>query len=83
MPIKESEVIKGQKVKLTHPKPGYELGLFNPAVGTPWECEGALTGGKGTVITVKWDNGASNSYTLETLSLVSEFPGCVSIWEDM
>lgn len=89
----EGIVLKpGMIVRLTNPNPRYILGPANPAEGTEWECLGEFVGGS----SVKWQNGTSNSYSNDELSVfhipegtqieIEESPfasnvsKCISIW---
>jgi hypothetical protein len=52
---------EGDRVFLISNKRGYSLGMSNPLVGTPFECEGTVVRAR-SGYRVDWDNGHSNSY---------------------
>lgn len=68
------------RVILTHPDPNYSIGESNPAVNSPWECTGTIVCvDRYNEITVKWDNGYSNIYKNNELS-ISHDGQCIPIW---
>ena len=69
----------GDRIKLTHPKEYYTIGLANPLVGTKFECPGTIIEiYDGNKIEVKWDNKTTNGYDEEDLDLYYE--NTISIW---
>lgn len=74
---------EGMRVLLTHPNKSYEIGPNNPQVGTEWQCKGVIAD-FGSSIHVEWDNGHSNSYISNELSLILENyeaqGNCETIW---
>lgn len=77
--LKCHEVSRGMRVVLSNPDNDYNINETNPAVGTKWECCGSVySNGEGSM-SVNWDNGCSNSYKDNELS-VSYEGRCKSIW---
>lgn len=73
---------EGMVVVLTHPSPDYDIGPFNPLVGTEYECTGRITEidiEEGDIY-VDWQNGAGNAYVSNELSLYEDCDKVESIW---
>lgn len=76
-----SELKRNMRVILTKPDEDYTIGLGNPVVGSKWECEGTVTEYSYEDASVRWDNGHSNGYKDNELSLADRIEGrCKSIW---
>jgi hypothetical protein len=61
----------GSRVWYFKVNPYYSLGLANPLKGTVFECAGTVTYLHGKSVHVTWDNGTTNSYHSDYLSLVA------------
>jgi hypothetical protein len=77
--LKITECFLGMRVMLTNPNPSYTIYESNPAVGSRFECEGEITTIDKDFVEVEWDNGSSNTYKNNELSL-SNTGVCVGIW---
>lgn len=73
---------EGMKVLLTHPDEDYVIGHSNPATGTKYECFGIINSVGIGSIRVIWDNGTSNTYKEDELSLI-DTGIIVDMWEEM
>ncbi len=79
---KGTKLIKGDKVRLTHPDPAYDIGRYNPIAGTIHECIGTYIG----AYEVEWGKGIVNGYQDYEVTLVTKHTNSVggkykSIWE--
>jgi hypothetical protein len=66
------ELTIGLRVILTDPDPGYNIGPYNPKIGTKWECVGTVTNSDSDEVEVRWDNGSNNIYKDFDLSAAIE-----------
>lgn len=58
----------------------YSIDETNPAMGTPYECEGEIIDvDPDQEILVRWNNGEENCYVDNDLVLLGK-TSCVSIW---
>jgi len=71
-------------VVLTKPDPSYDIGRANPMQGTRYACKGVMVDAGGHSCHVDWNNGHSNSYKDNELSLAEEpaSGNCQSIWNE-
>ena len=77
--IRCKDMRMGMRVILTRPDREYTIGFANPLFDTKWECVGTVDRYSGNSARVCWDNGESNTYKDNELSI---YEGrCKSIWE--